>query len=335
MTPQDLTLPDSGADPGVDTGDLTRRAAIAVQAAADARARVASALAEGRGLDGIRPSLWALGVNVSDARVALAELDRRAAAAGDAPDDAARVAAILGDSAIVLPILKLPDALAASFAASTTLQGGDPLASVTWLQRAAHVREGVSRLEAALMYAEALGSPERLDLRVAQLPHAPGDRWVALPSPVAGGRVSFVAQATQQPVPGRPVAGLLVDEWTEVVPARSQVTGVSVHVDQPDARAPQAVLLAVPPTEERVWSLDALESTVLETLDLARLRLVDPEALGRTDVPAVAGSPPAGATSLVLPRPGHFLPATYLASEPGDRTVTTDLSRVAAPREPD
>jgi hypothetical protein len=58
----------------------------------------------------------------------------------------------------------------------------------------------------------------------------------------------------------RPLAGLLVDGWTEVVPSRSETTGIAFQYDWPDSAAPQAILL--------------------ETLDLARLRLVQPGALG-------------------------------------------------------
>ena len=112
------------------------------------------------------------------------------------------------------------------------------------------------------------------------------------------------------------------------------MTGLSFHVDQPNSRAPQAILLAVPPTEEHVWSLEALETVVLETLDLARLRLVDLEALGRIDAASLTGAG-TDSTSLVIPRPGHFLPATYLAAAPEDGTVTTDLGRVTAPQRPD
>jgi len=102
------------------------------------------------------------------------------------------------------------------------------------------------------------------------------------------------------------------------------VTGLSFHVDQPDARAPQAILLAVPPTEAHVWSLSVLEATVLETLELARLRLVDGEALAAVR----SGPPPPGPPALQL---GQYLPAIYLASTPTGDTVTTDLGRVSAP----
>jgi len=56
---------------------------------------------------------------------------------------------------------------------------------------------------------------------------------------------------------------------------------------------------------------------MLETLDLARLRLVDAEALA---APAASG-----------PRLGHYLPAAYVAAAPAADTVTTDLGRVSAP----
>jgi hypothetical protein len=254
------------------------------------------------------------------------ELARRIAAAKAADDAAARLTALLGQDWRPLGHVTAAraDELQAAFAAGKAVQGGDPLAAVTWLQRAAHVREGAARLEGALLYAEALGSPARLSLQVAQLPRRPGDRWVGLPEtpkqPIRGGRLSLVAQAAAPPKPvGNPLVGLVVDEWTEVIPAATQVTGLSFHFDQPNSRAPQAILVAVPPTEDRVWNLDTLEAVLLETLDLADVRLADPAALAR-----------AGSTATV-PGAGHYLPALYLASSPADETVTTDLERVAAP----
>jgi hypothetical protein len=182
------------------------------------------------------------------------------------------------------------------------------------------VRDGASRLEGTLLYAEAPGSPQPLRLRVAQLPRRAGDRWVGLQAtatqPIASGRLSLVVQtaATGAPAANAKLAGLVVDEWTEVIPLPTQMTGVSFHVDQPDARAPQAILLAVAPNEAHVWSLAALEATVLETLDLARTRLVDSEALGAANV---------------TPRLGQYLPGVYLASAPSAETVTSNLEAVA------
>jgi len=333
---RDLAVPGPTTDPGIDAADLAARAAIATGALADARARLSAALAGGTpaALSTALARAAKLGVSAPPeaAGAALTELDRRAAAAGAATTGAARVAAVLGDGFRLLPRVTAAAAaeFAGSLADSATLQGGDPLASVTWLQRAAHVRDGASRLETALMYGEATARGQLLRLRVAQLPRRAGDRWVGLPAtaqqPIVSGRLSLVVQsaAGTPPAAGAPVAGLVVDEWTEVVPDRTQVTGLSLHVDQPDARAPQAILLAVPPTEAHIWSLSALEATVLETLELARLRLVDGEALAALPT----GAPPPGPPPLQL---GQYLPAIYLASAPASDTVTTDLGRVAAP----
>jgi hypothetical protein len=333
---------------GVDDGDLAGPADVAVEALRTARDRLATAI-EGSSVDalgaalrrasmlgvpgtlpGPRPSAVELR---AQAATALAELERRQVAASTATTAGERIASTLGDDFRVLSRIaaKHAEELARSLADSSSLQAGDELAAVTWLQRAAHVREGAARLERAFLYAHATGSPEQLHLRVAQLPHRSGDRWVALPAtpeqPIEGGRLSIVAQAVSLPARGAQVTGLVVDEWTEVVPAATQVTGVSIHADQPTSRAPQVILLAVAPTEEHVWSLDALEATVLETLDLARIRLVDLDALSRAQGVGPDLSRP-------LPQPGHYLPATYLAAAPDDLTVTTDLGRVTAPPVP-
>lgn len=111
--------------------------------------------------------------------------------------------------------------------------------------------------------------------------------------------------------PARPLAGLLVDEWVEVVPNAEETTGLTFHFDSPGARAPQAILLAVAPDDRPAWDLETLEATVLETLDLAKLRAVDLTAL--TEV-------------------GHYLPALYFAHRPDGETVATDFSRLAEGR---
>ena len=114
----------------------------------------------------------------------------------------------------------------ASLAASTELQGGDPLAAVTWLQRAAHVRDGASRLETALLYAEAAGSPQPLRLHVAQLPRRAGDRWAGLPAtaqqPITSGRLSLVVQSRRDAAAGASSPG----SWSTSGP-RSSRTGRS------------------------------------------------------------------------------------------------------------
>ena len=120
----------------------------------------------------------------------------------------------------------------------------------------------------ALLYAEALASPEPLDLQAAQLPHRAGDRWVALPAtpdhPIQGGRLSLVIQASGQ-TRGRRARRCAASSSTSGprwCQRPTQVTGVALPLRSAQLAAPQALLLAVPPAEEGVWSLDALEAVV-------------------------------------------------------------------------
>ncbi len=185
-------------------------------------------------------------------------------------------------------------ALKQAFAGSVSLQGGNPLEAVTWFDRAACVRAGIARMNAALQYAEAIGPGTTLALQVAQLPYRSGDRWAALKGPVASGLLSIVAHSplTTAVSFDQPIAGLLIDEWNEMAPKANEVTGVTFHFDQPNACAPQAMLLAVPPDDRPVWDLGTLQSILLDTLTLTRSRAW--RADGRVEVNWVDGRIPRG-----------------------------------------
>jgi hypothetical protein len=225
----------------------------------------------------------------------------------------ARLREVFGPDFRVLPRFSAANAsdLSQGFGASDALQGGNPLEVVRWFQRLARVRAGAARLDAALMYAEVLGG-DTLRFTVGQLPYAGADdRWLALPltKPLPpGGRVSVAAHAPRSIDPSRPLAGLLVDEWVEVVPSTEETTGLTFQLEEPRARPPQAILLAVPPDGRDAWDLDTLEATLLETLELAKLRAVDLTTLSGEI--------------------GQYLPALYFAHNPdANATVSTDFSR--------
>jgi hypothetical protein len=198
-----------------------------------------------------------------------------------------------------------------------TIKDAGPEATIPWFQRIARVRDGAARLNEVLLYAETIGAADTLGFQVAQLPlpessMAP-DRWVGLATDVLkGGKMSLVAHAPLEFDPEKSLAGLLIDAWDEVVPNRAETTAVAFHYDAPGAQAPQAILLAVSPDLNRQWDEETLAAVINETLDLTKLRAVDPDVLAdHTDL-------------------GHYLPATYLArnkgGEPNGETIATDFA---------
>jgi hypothetical protein len=89
------------------------------------------------------------------------------------------------------------------------------------------------------------------------------------------------------------------------VPSRTETTAIAFQCNPPDACAPQSVLLAVPPVPDAPWTVAGLHRVLVETLDLAKLRAVDAEALGEI---------------------AQYLPATFFAFNAQDDAVSTDFA---------
>lgn len=225
----------------------------------------------------------------------------------------ARLRIVFGKSFIVLPRFKPANAaeIEQALANSTNLLDGDPFSVNTWFQRMARVRDGAGRLNATLNYSEALNTGEQLKLAIAQLPFDAEDRWVGLPlkegKSLSGGKLSIAIQAANPVDVRQPLAGLLIDEWVEVVPSPKETTGITLQYDQPNAAPPQTILIAVPPEVDSPWTVWSLQQVLLETLDLARIRAVDLDALDEV---------------------GHYLPALYFAFNTAGETVSTDFTRI-------
>ncbi|WP_319461384.1 hypothetical protein [Micromonospora sp. RTP1Z1] len=186
------------------------------------------------------------------------------------------------------------DEIAAGLAAPPVR--ADPLAVERWLAGAATVRDGAQALSTTLALADAFAEQpftgQPLDTAVVQLPARAGEVWAGAswaadagggPAP-DGDRISLVLlRPADRPTGGTPALAILLDGWLEMIPAGSTTTAVALHYDQPDARAPQSLLLAVPPARRGAWRLEDLVQTLHDTLELAKNRAVEPEHL-RDDV---------------------------------------------------
>jgi hypothetical protein len=200
-----------------------------------------------------------------------------------------RLEAVLGEGFTLVPRL-LADATAAvrtslakppwlSTPDLTTTERASAIRS--FMSGAARVRRPVAVLEETLLLAQALGAVHP-GPRVAQLSADPSatldEQWIGTAAPPLGGRLSLVvldAGARE----GASIAGLVIDDWVELVPGTRETTGVAFHYDAPGSEAPQSLLLAVPPEVGKPWNVATLEDILHDTLDLAAQRMVDLSAL--------------------------------------------------------
>ncbi|SCF02364.1 hypothetical protein GA0074695_2930 [Micromonospora viridifaciens] len=193
------------------------------------------------------------------------------------------VRSVIGDAMVLLPRIDLGPVADAMEPAHRPLSTSDDEVA-DWLRDVGQVRPATDGFRHALLAGELLagGSPETFV--VTQSPCRTGQPWVATARSEAarsrgpGGSTCVLAGE----LAATTVAGLVVDAWTEALPRHphngqspEEIAGIACHVNRPDARAPQAALLAVPPDVDRGWREEDLHAVVLDCLDLAALRTLD------------------------------------------------------------
>ena len=172
-----------------------------------------------------------------------------------------------------------------SVADRLALHGDDPLAVDTWFARMERIREPLSKLSLALRAGR--GAPHA---RIAAAGRGPAaaSRRPALGRRRAERRGAAARRSTvARPADGRqarpdPATGRAADRRVgrDRAERAARRPAITFQYDAPDAFAPQAILFAVPPVLGRPWTQGDLNRVLLETLELAKLRAVDPAALG-------------------------------------------------------
>jgi hypothetical protein len=159
-----------------------------------------------------------------------------------------------------------------------------------WLHGVARVRDKMRHWENAILLTEAFGAAPPVPTPI-QVPFQADDTWLALeipPAAVPGARaverdrLLYTAHFAADFDPAKPIAGLLVDEWTEVVPEADETTGVAFHYDRPNSEPPQCWLLALPAVMDGAWSWEELRDAVTGALDAARRRAIEPDHIATT-----------------------------------------------------
>lgn len=252
------------------------------------------------------------GALVAEVTARLAAVQARLDAADAAPDGGGGVEALtaaarllLGEDFQIVPDFALPPAQAAEWgqawgpgpAADRSILGylegdlGRRFPVDDWLTGVARVREKLHRLETAGHLAGAFTGAE-IQLQPLQFPHRPGTPWLSLefPETTPGGepfsidedKLLYTAHYAGGFDPASRQAGLLLDEWTETIPSRTEDTGLAFHYDRPNSEPPQTLLLALSPGTGGGWRWEDLVDAVRETMDLARKRAIEPDHVDTT-----------------------------------------------------
>ncbi|WP_343702773.1 hypothetical protein [Chitinophaga sp.] len=166
-----------------------------------------------------------------------------------------------------------------------------------WLYGIARVREKLHHWENLVLLSPAFQktAPE---LHPVQLPYQANDSWLALEYPanysINTDRLLYTAHYSTPFDRNARQCGLLLDEWTEIIPSGNETAGVAFHYDRPNAEPPQAILLALPTEFTGEWKWNDLLNTVNETLNAAKKRAVEPAQVDTTSyarfLPAIVSS---------------------------------------------
>lgn len=179
-----------------------------------------------------------------------------------------------------------------------------------WLYGVARVREKMGQWENTVMLGESVREGVNLDLTPLQLPYRAKDSWLALSYPediiIDQDKLLYTAHLSSFD-PNQRQSGILVDEWTEVIPAKNETTGLTFHYDKPNHEPPQSLLLVTPTEFTGKWQWGDLVDALHETLDLARTRAIEPVQIDSTPY-------------------AHFLPATVSAVTSHPATIALNYA---------
>ena len=214
---------------------------------------------------------------------------------------------LMGKEFRMLPIFELlnPTEIQNAHTNQVNIIPQEPLAMERWLSGISRVREKMWTLENVMLLTTLMESKlhatqtddyekDNQELSALQLPFRANDHWVGLEIPedyfashendpveVSRDKLSLVGWLNPEFNTQTTFAGILVDEWNELIPNKEETTGIAFHYDQPNARPPQTVLLGIHPknSDDSPWAWNHLVDTLHCTLDLAKVRAVEPDHL--------------------------------------------------------
>lgn len=186
-----------------------------------------------------------------------------------------------------------------------------------WLGGVARVKAKVHEWEHVSFLTSAFKAGTNIDIVPLQFPFTTNDRWLGLkfhdetdPADtfkINGDKLLYTTHFATVFDKTKAQCGIIIDDWTEVIPNEVETTGVTFHYDQPNSEPPQTMLLVTPPQQIGHWQWNDLVDSLDETLLLAKKRAVEPNKLEGSNY-------------------GQFLPCTMMAVSFHWITVACNLS---------
>ncbi|MFM9985586.1 MAG: hypothetical protein ACKVOK_10170, partial [Flavobacteriales bacterium] len=174
---------------------------------------------------------------------------------------------------------------------SQLIPTGNSMAVESWLHANAQIRKTVhASLDISIWQDMTVDiSPDSLvPIRWApvQLPYVLNEPWLGLPFeeiPETTGKLSVMISSVESLSNTQINRGFKLDEWQESIPEKEITGGIAMHLNQPGVEAPQCVMVAVPVMENATWkwNLNDLTHSVLQAIDMAKYRALEPEHIGQ------------------------------------------------------
>ena len=209
--------------------------------------------------------------------------------------------AVLGDDFTIIPLFKYSNGndIKSSLTQNAhndllrfaRVQEGtnDELVMESWLASMGTVRKNIKFFNDARIISEAQGNNE-IEFMPCQLPFKELDPWYAVEFPAIDERTGEAYDIKDDTIcigmsgdaarrTNALQSAIVIDDWTEFVPNSKEISGIAFNYNQPNASAPNTMLLAVEPTGAKNWNWDEIMGVIDNTLIRAKSRAVEPAHL--------------------------------------------------------
>ena len=162
-----------------------------------------------------------------------------------------------------------------------------------WMHGLARVREKIREWENIVILSNAFTEIE-LELTPIQFPYKEDDRWLAmefltkeemlqeeeeLEFTIDTDKLLYTAFYQEDFQKDKLQCGILIDEWNELIPTKEETMGMTFHYDKPNSEPWNSMLLVCPPSYNGSWQWDDIVDAIIETIDMAKQRAIEPDQI--------------------------------------------------------